>query len=189
MVLLFKTDTQLYLFSESSCVSNSVRWQKYHSFVRPLIRSGSCVRLLTGHFFQRAFVRTYLHAFLIVRLCTQTCTRPCVLSRSFVVYVTHWCARIDLNSLCRGAPPGGRLYMKGSGMLVASLRDANQELWSHLGWRNSKPFSCQGIYKVRREKKIENKKIMLFWWSKSNRRNSHWYLKLEPRPDWSPLGV
>ena len=68
---------------------------------------------------------------------------------------------------------GDDSHTKGAGMLVVSLRGANFGFWSRLFNRKLKIS-----FRVAREEIL--KKLFFF---------NSFYLKVGPRPDWSPLDV
>ena len=95
-----------------------------------------------------------------------------------------------------GRDPGGTPYMKGVGMLVVSLRGVNFRFWSRLGCfgQNTLIFSRKGLFKDCTRRNI--KKLYFFnsfYLLDSCNQSLKWSLlgvkKVEPRPNWSPLGV
>ena len=76
--------------------------------------------------------------------------------------------------------------MKGVGMFVILLRGVNFGFWSHLGCSGQTP-SCLAVkvsFRVAREKNVKILYCLCF-----NMVSFRGPKKLEPRPDWSPLGV
>ena len=77
---------------------------------------------------------------------------------------------------------GDDSHTKGAGMLAVSLRGVNFGFWSHLGssGQNAIIFSrkLKISFRVAREEILKN--IFFF---------NSFYLKVGPRPDWSPLDV
>ena len=79
---------------------------------------------------------------------------------------------------------GGDSHTEGAGMLVVSLRGVNFGFWSHLGssGQNAIIFSrkLKISFRAAREEILIYLLLIFF---------NSFYLRVGPRPDWSPLEV